>query len=73
MSNYRIPRSLVHLTHKDMHSDIISRFEHVLLSEYSVGAHIAGEQLEQEFIIHLGMCLLRKIMLGVLIYKIKSL
>ena len=54
MSNYRIPRSLVHLTHKDMHSDIISRFEHVLLSEYSIGAHVAGEQLEQEFVQHIG-------------------
>jgi len=54
MSNYRIPRSLVHLTHQDMHNDIISRFEHVLLSEYSVGAHVVGEQLEQEFVKHIG-------------------
>ncbi|MEE3255244.1 MAG: DegT/DnrJ/EryC1/StrS family aminotransferase, partial [Chloroflexota bacterium] len=54
MSNYRIPRSLVHLTHQDMRSDIMSRFEHVLLSEYSVGAHVAGEYLEQEFIKYIG-------------------
>ena len=54
MSNYRIPRSLVHLTHQDMREDIMLRFEHVLLSEYSVGAHIAGEQLEQEFTQYIG-------------------
>ena len=54
MNNYRIPRSLVHLTHRDMRDDIMNRFEHVLLSEYSVGAHLAGEKLEHEFLKYIG-------------------
>ena len=55
MKEYKIPRSLVHLTHKTMRDEIMEKFESVLLSEYSVGAHLAGEQLEKEFLKYLSL------------------
>jgi len=54
MKEYKIPRSLVHLTHKTMRDEIMEKFESVLLSEYSLGAHLAGEQLEKEFLKYIG-------------------
>ena len=54
MTEYKIPRSLVHITHKDMLEEIMEKFKTVLLSEYSIGAHRAGEALEHEFVKYIG-------------------